>query len=937
MEDSLKKLVLFYFFFLSLASFFTLSISSTDPIDVSVLQKLASLLHPPPSGWDPKSDPCNPEWPGVACDSDRVVSIDLASKSLIGSLPHNLNSLSALRSLTLQRNKLSGPLSPLSNLSNLQTVFLDFNNFESVPPLFFQGLSALQTFSLNENPNLSPWAIPNDLAGSVDLAQFYASNAGVTGTIPDFLGTLSSLTSLRLSYNYLTGGIPASFASSGIQNLWLNNQNSTDKLSGPIDVIGSMTQLMQVWLHSNAFSGPIPDLSNCTSLFDLQLRDNHLTGVLPESIFHLPELANVSLGNNLLQGPYPSFPPGVIIGDSSSSKNGFCGTKPGPCNPMVTVLLEVEAGFGYPEKLADLWKGNEPCGWSYVRCDSKGNIIILVISNQNLTGSISLAIANLTWLKTLVLSNNILTGSIPESLTGLSQLQTLDVSNNNLSGKIPNFGGKVRLITTGNPLLGVNPPSTGGDSNSTQSGSSTDSTSGSSNKKSTPSMIVWIIVIVVVGVVVVTVLCVYCCCMKSSCKKGRMQIPLNGLETVKLTVNSNYASTSGQTSLGNSGHSDAQVFESGSLIISIQDLRQGTNNFNDDNIVGRGGFGVVYKGKLLDGRQIAVKRMESSAISSKGVSEFQAEIAVLTKVRHRHLVGLLGYCTNGNERLLVYEYMPQGTLGQHLFEWEVNGYNPLSWKQRLTIALDVARGIEYLHSLAHKSFIHRDLKPSNILLGDDMRAKVSDFGLVKHAPEGKSCVETRLAGTFGYLAPEYAATGRVTTKCDVYSFGVILMELITGRKVLDESQPEERTHLVPWFRRVLINKDNIDKVVDPTLDPDEETFSSILRVAELAGHSTAREPHQRPEMGHGVNVLSPLVEVWKPASPREEETYSSYHHPSLSQALRHWQANESTFGEGSLMMAGDTYSHLRSLDNSQTSLPAKPAGFADSFDSQHCR
>ncbi|KAL7245236.1 hypothetical protein ACSBR2_000538 [Camellia fascicularis] len=166
-----------------------------------------------------------------------------------------------------------------------------------------------------------------------------------------------------------------------------------------------------------------------------------------------------------------------------------------------------------------------------------------------------------------------------------------------------------------------------------------------------------------------------------------------------------------------------------SFSISIQVLRQVTDNFSEENVLGRGGFGIVYKGVLHDGTIIAVKRMESGAMGTKGMNEFQAEIAVLTKVRHRHLVALLGYCINGNERLL-----------------RELGYPHLTWKQRVTIALDMARG----------SFIHRDLKPSNILLGDDMRAKVADFGLVKNAPDGKYSLETRLAGTSGYLAPEYA-------------------------------------------------------------------------------------------------------------------------------------------------------------------------------------
>ncbi|KAL5542757.1 hypothetical protein UlMin_010467, partial [Ulmus minor] len=324
-------------------------------------------------------------------------------------------------------------------------------------------------------------------------------------------------------------------------------------------------------------------------------------------------------------------------------------------------------------------------------------------------------------------------------------------------------------------------------------------------------------------------------------------------------------------------------------------LKQLTNNFSEDNILGRGGFGVVYKGELHDGTKIAVKRMESGAMGTKGMKEFQAEIAVLTKVRHRHLVALLGYCINGNERLLVYEYMPQGTLTQHLFDWRENGLSPLTWRQRITIALDVARGVEYLHSLAQQSFIHRDLKPSNTLLGDDMRAKVADFGLVRTAPDGKYSVETRLAGTFGYLAPEYAVcTGRVTTKVDVYAFGVVLMEIITGRKALDNSLPDERSHLVTWFRGVQINKENIPKAIDQTLDPDEETMESIYKVAELAGHCTAPKPQQRPDMGHTVNILSPLVEQWEPACPEEEESYGIDLDMSFPQASQRWQANEGT-------------------------------------------
>lgn len=189
------------------------------------------------------------------------------------------------------------------------------------------------------------------------------------------------------------------------------------------------------------------------------------------------------------------------------------------------------------------------------------------------------------------------------------------------------------------------------------------------------------------------------------------------------------------------------------MALSYESLKQATNNFSDANILGKGGFGVVYRGDIND-IPIAVKKGTSDAMGLKGKEEFYAEIEMFKKVKHRNLVALLGHCVEGNERLLAYEFMPEGTLGQHLFRQ--GGRKGLTWKQRLVIALDVARGMEYLHSMAQGSFIHRDLKPSNILLDKDMRAKVSDFGLVKLVDTEKSMM-TRLAGTFGYLAPEYAS------------------------------------------------------------------------------------------------------------------------------------------------------------------------------------
>ena len=254
----------------------------------------------------------------------------------------------------------------------------------------------------------------------------------------------------------------------------------------------------------------------------------------------------------------------------------------------------------------------------------------------------------------------------------------------------------------------------------------------------------------------------YCCVKRRKRLEANSSIVIHPRDSsdpenaVKIAVSS---TTAASGSISSGWTESSRQFEASGLFVSVQVLRKATAGFAAENELGRGGFGTVYKGELEDGTRIAVKRMEGVAgLGGKAFEEFEAEVAVLSRVRHRHLVSLLGYTIEGNERLLVYDYVPQGALSRHLFHWKSLNLEPLSWTNRLIIALDVARGIEYLHSLARQSFIHRDLKSSNILLDDDFRAKVADFGLVKLAPDGGNSIATKLAGTFGYLAPEYAGT-----------------------------------------------------------------------------------------------------------------------------------------------------------------------------------
>ncbi|KAK4378398.1 hypothetical protein RND71_000260 [Anisodus tanguticus] len=927
-------------FLIFLLSVYSQSSAATD---AAVMQELKKAINPPSSlSWvDP--DPC--KWDKVQCTKDgKVTRIQIGNQGLKGSLPPNLNNLTELQVFEVQNNGLTGPLPSFAGLNSLESILLSGNGFTSIPRNFFDGMISLQTVYLDDNP-FSPWSVPDSLKSASSLQFFSAMSTNISGKIPDLFGgdTLPSLTHLHLSFNKLEGPLPLSFSGSSIQSLWLNGKDHQSRLNGSIDVVQNMTQLTELWLQDNEFTGPLPDLSGLNQLQNFSVRDNSLTGPVPDSLVNLTSLKVVNLTNNLLQGPMPKFQSSVLV-DMLPDTNSFCLSKPGPCDSQVNTLLAVAKDVGYPRGFADKWKGNDPCSWMGITCDG-GNITVLNFPKMGLTGTISTSYSSITSLQKLILANNFLTGTIPNELASLPNLRDLDVSNNQLYGKIPPFKSNVLVKTEGNVNIGKDnppPPAPGTPTGSTPSSPNGDGggrTHGNGGKKSSTGVVVGSVIGGICGAVVAAGLFVFCLYRTKRKRSGRVQSPHTVVihphhsgsdqDAVKITVagSSVNGGTTETYSCGSSAPGDLHIIEAGNMVISIQVLRNVTNNFSQENILGRGGFGTVYKGELHDGAKIAVKRMESGVMSEKGLDEFKSEIAVLTKVRHRHLVALLGYCLDGNERLLVYEYMPQGTVSRYLFNWKEEGLKPLEWTRRLTIALDVARGVEYLHGLAQQSFIHRDLKPLNILLGDDMRAKVADFGLVRLAPDGKHSLVTRLAGTFGYLAPEYAVTGRVTTKIDVFSFGVILMELITGRKALDESQPEESMHLVPWFRRMHINKETFRKAIDTTIDLDEDTLASVSTVAELAGHCCAREPHQRPDMGHAVNVLSSLAELWKPAEVDESEIYGIDYDMTLPQAVKKWQALEGMSGIDS------SSSYIGSSENTQTSIPTRPSGFADSFTS----
>ncbi|KAL2329725.1 hypothetical protein Fmac_017306 [Flemingia macrophylla] len=291
---------------------------------------------------------------------------------------------------------------------------------------------------------------------------------------------------------------------------------------------------------------------------------------------------------------------------------------------------------------------------------------------------------------------------------------------------------------------------------------------------------------------------------------------------------------------------------------TYEELIQATDGFSANNLLGEGGFGCVYKGFLIDGREVAVKQLKVGG--GQGEREFRAEVEIISRVHHRHLVSLVGYCISEHQRLLVYDYVPNNTLHYHL-----HGENRpvLDWPTRVKVAAGAARGIAYLHEDCHPRIIHRDIKSSNILLDLNYEARVSDFGLAKLALDSNTHVTTRVMGTFGYMAPEYATSGKLTEKSDVYSFGVVLLELITGRKPVDASQPIGDESLVEWARPLLteaLDNEDFEILVDPRLEKNydrNEMFRMIEAAAACVRHSSVK----RPRMSQVVRALDSLDEL----------------------------------------------------------------------------
>ncbi|GMH01533.1 hypothetical protein Nepgr_003372 [Nepenthes gracilis] len=498
-----------------------------------------------------------------------------------------------------------------------------------------------------------------------------------------------------------------------------------------------------------------------------------------------------------------------------------------------------------------LWveDAGDPCNpahWEWVICSgtSPPRITKISLSGKNLTGIIPSELQNMDGLTELWLDGNSLTGTIPD-FTNLINLQILHLENNRLSGSLPPYLGNLpslqQLYIQNNYFSGEIPPALlsrklifnfEGNPKLTQG----------TQQRAHLKLIVWSSV----AALAVLIVMIFGCLLLLRNFRRKISLPKSNVEVVSLRANSNPSTGS----LGREGHFMDEV----TCHIKLSEIETATTNFAKN--IGEGSFGPVYYGKMRDGKEVAVKIMADT--SRQGKKQFATEVALLSRIHHRNLVPLIGNCEEANHGILVYEYMHNGTLRDHIHDPIKK--KKLDWLTRIRIAEDAAKGLEYLHTGCSPGIIHRDVKTSNILLDVNMRAKVSDFGLSRKADEDLSNISSVARGTAGYLDPEYFASQHLSEKTDVYSFGIVLLELISGRKPVSEDYGAE-WNIVHWARS-LIRKGDIVSMMDPLLVGSVK-LESVWRVAEIAIQCVELHGASRPKMQEIVLAMQDAMKIEK--------------------------------------------------------------------------
>ncbi|KAL0718743.1 hypothetical protein Bca4012_068066 [Brassica carinata] len=544
-------------------------------------------------------------------------------------------------------------------------------------------------------------------------------------------------------------------------------------------------------------------------------------------------------------------------------------------NYEVTALVAIKNELKDPYSVLENWDVNsvDPCSWRMVTC-TDGYVSALGLPSQSLSGTLSPSIGNLTYLQSVLLQNNAISGPIPDTIGRLEKLQTLDLSNNSFTGEIPASLGELNnlnyLRLNNNSLSGTCPQSLSKIEGLTLVDISYNNLSGSLPKVSARTFKV-IGNALICGPKAVASNC-------SAVFPEPLTLPQDvpsGTHTnghhVALAFAASFSAaffvifTSGMflcPIFYSAEQNDLEVSLGHLKRYTFKELRSATNHFHSKNILGRGGYGIVYKGHFSDGSLVAVKRLKDCNIAG-GEVQFQTEVETISLALHRNLLRLRGFCSSNNERILVYPYMPNGSVASRLKD-HIRGEPALDWSRRKKIAVGTARGLVYLHEQCDPKIIHRDVKAANILLDEDFEAVVGDFGLAKLLDHRESHVTTAVRGTVGHIAPEYLSTGQSSEKTDVFGFGILLLELITGQKALDFGRSShQKGVMLDWVKK-LHQEGKLKQLIDKDLNDkfDRVELEEIVQVALLC---TQFNPSNRPKMSEVMKMLEGdgLAERWE--------------------------------------------------------------------------
>ncbi|CAL4896634.1 unnamed protein product [Urochloa decumbens] len=790
---------------------------------------------------------------------DSLVELVLSSNQLIGLIPYGLFRYENLTMLDLSQNNLTGPVpDEFKNLTKLETLLLSENRLSGEIPASLLNVTTLFRFAANQN-NFTG-LVPSWITKRVRMLDLSYNN--LNGTIPsDFLSHLG-LQCVDLTNNHLEGPIPSSLSGS-FYRLRLGGNRLVGSISNSIC---NDTKLAYLELDNNQLTGSIPsELGKCNSLSLLSLASNKLQGPVPAAISNLEKLVVLKLQNNSLSGPIPdTFPASLSI--LNLSQNSFSGGIPSEIFKLPKLLNlylqgnkingSIPVSISSSKSLIELNLGDNALDGTIPTMPNTASTSLLNLSHNHLSGPIPSSINSLGELEILDLSHNNLSGEVPSSLAGLTSLTQLVLSYNNLSGSLPIFGQNVEIDIEGNTDL----------VNGTRNNDSTSTIS--KEKTHTVVIIVFTIAVALVGLCVLAVVVITSSLKRIHRVEDERRFAGEGVSQLingRLVMNSNQTSA---TELTNARPDNWHITTFQALHFEVADIPHG---LTEENLIGSGGSGHVYRVTYTNQYSsstgvVAVKQIQSVAwMDEKLLREFESEASILCNIRHRNIVKLLCCLSSAESKLLVYDYMDNGSLDRWLHGSVLrsgSGHSmarsrsvqhvPLDWPTRLIVAVGAAQGLCYMHHECSPPIVHRDVKASNILLDSEFRAKVADFGVARMLVRaGEPNTMSGVAGSFGYMAPECAYTRKVDEKVDVYGFGVVLLEITTGRKANDGG---EHISLAQWAEQHYRSGGSIPDATDISIRYAGYT-DEIETVFKLGVKCTGNSPSSRPTMKDVLQIL----------------------------------------------------------------------------------